>query len=267
MEIPINPGQIFLIHPRQKHYYRDFTHLTLLTFIFNIEVLEFFISDLMHIETFRKIFGDGQNIQKEIFITDDLTMSQLNILADRLIDEVVVGRPGFRSILTVWLIEVILLIARNSQIISPEQAAGTNKLMPVLNYMEKNYQTPLTLKQLAVISRMSVSNFRRFFKEKIGISPISYLLELRIRKARELLVSSSLSIGDIASQTGFNDTNYFTRMFSQQVGMSPRNYRKEDHGVLHRPTLTGNTPTNGLSHNTAESERCPKIFSSLAGAR
>ena len=235
-EIPLCPGQVFLIHPGQRHYYRDFTHLTLLSFIFNLEVLNLFMNDLMNINTFSQIVDTRNRISsKRLFLVNDLTMSQLNILVDKIIDETINRHPGFRSALTSLLLETVILIARNCQVMSSEQALGTSKLAPVLTYMEKNFRSHLSLKHLAAISGMSISNFRHYFKAKIGKAPIAYLQDLRIMKAKELLTSSSLSIGDIATQTGFSDTNYFSRTFSQLTGSSPRQYRKEDHGILHKP--------------------------------
>ena len=73
---------------------------------------------------------------------------------------------------------------------------------------------------------MSPDYFRKAFKQIIGISPLKYINSLRIHYATALMYNPSLSIADIAQQTGFNDLNNFTRIFTSIHGMAPSVYRK-----------------------------------------
>jgi AraC-like DNA-binding protein len=62
------------------------------------------------------------------------------------------------------------------------------------------------------------------FKDELGTSPNEFILQERINKAKELLASQN-SIKETAYQTGFSDTNYFTRVFKQLVGVTPKSYQ------------------------------------------
>lgn len=62
------------------------------------------------------------------------------------------------------------------------------------------------------------------FKDEFGTSPNDFILQERINKAKELLASQN-SIKETAYQTGFSDTNYFTRVFKQLVGVTPKSYQ------------------------------------------
>jgi len=63
------------------------------------------------------------------------------------------------------------------------------------------------------------------FKEAMGVSAYSYVLDLRLSKAAELLLSSELSIAEIAYETGFSDPLYFSRIFRKRCGSSPEAFR------------------------------------------
>ena len=64
------------------------------------------------------------------------------------------------------------------------------------------------------------------FKQATGFGLREYLVNLRIQRACELLLSTTLSITDIADKCGFNDSNYFGDAFRKAIGVSPRDYRK-----------------------------------------
>ena len=88
---------------------------------------------------------------------------------------------------------------------------------------ETEYDFELWAKRCGV----SLIHFRRIFKEHTGFSPHRYLLKMRLRKAAEMLVDTTLSIKEIAAQSGWEDEYYFSRLFKQNYLLSPLQYRKE----------------------------------------
>ena len=99
--------------------------------------------------------------------------------------------------------------------------AKTDDMSVILNYIHSNYGRRLTLDDLASQVCLSKSYFCRWFKNKIGESPIDYLNTIRIRRAYELLRSTGLSITEISDQTGFSDINCFNRQFKNRMSFSP----------------------------------------------
>ena len=85
----------------------------------------------------------------------------------------------------------------------------------------------ILLDELAKECHLSVTSFRRLFCEIYHQSPISYLLELRIRKAKELLLLG-LSLEEAALSTGFSSTNYFIRYFGRKTGVTPKAFQQEN---------------------------------------
>lgn len=108
-------------------------------------------------------------------------------------------------------------------------------------YMEKNFRENLTVKQLAGIAKVSPKYFVDLFKKTYGISAINYLTELRISRAKRLMMRSDLRLKDIAYQVGYNDEFYFSRKFKKEVGVSPTVYMKRRRRKIaaYRPSVTG----------------------------
>ncbi len=96
----------------------------------------------------------------------------------------------------------------------------------VVDYIKKNLHQKLSIDAIAKMAYVSKSNFFKMFKEELGISPNEFILQERISRAKELLQSQE-SIKEVAFQTGFTDTNYFTRVFKQHEGTTPKSFQNK----------------------------------------
>jgi len=74
--------------------------------------------------------------------------------------------------------------------------------------------------------RDAVSRFVRAFREATGLPPHRWLRAFRVERAKELMLSGSLSLAQIAYECGFSDQSHFTRVFSQSVRMTPAAWRR-----------------------------------------
>jgi len=68
-------------------------------------------------------------------------------------------------------------------------------------------------------------HFARLFKKTTGVSPWNYALQLKIDKAKELLLSTGRSVKEVAGEVGFDDPNYFCRIFRKKTGVPPSRFR------------------------------------------
>ena len=98
------------------------------------------------------------------------------------------------------------------------------KIAPALDYIAKNYNTPVRNEELAEIAGLSTVYFRKLFAEVMGSSPIAYVHALRIKKAKEMLKSDYGSITDIAQSLGYPNIYDFSRAFKKYTGVSPTKY-------------------------------------------
>jgi AraC-like DNA-binding protein len=101
------------------------------------------------------------------------------------------------------------------------------RIVQGIRLMEQHIrETEISNRKLAETGGMSVNAYARLFKEQTGYPPRKYLVRMRVEKACNLLHHSDLSIEQIASDCGFSDRYYFTRIFKQTMGVAPGAYKK-----------------------------------------
>ena len=100
------------------------------------------------------------------------------------------------------------------------------QLKQVVEFIEKNYASPITLQQLSASVSMSPKYFCRFFSEMTHQTPMDYLNRQRIEQACYQLSTADDSITEIAYRNGFNDLSYFIRTFKKYKGTTPGKYKK-----------------------------------------
>lgn len=110
---------------------------------------------------------------------------------------------------------------------------GVRRLAPVrldsvLDYIEANLGAGITLDALAGIACTSKYHFLRRFKLSTGMTPYQFVLQRRIRRAQELILSGRITVAEIAQRTGFSDQAHFNRVFKRFVGVTPRAYQLRD---------------------------------------
>lgn len=100
-------------------------------------------------------------------------------------------------------------------------------LQPAIDYMAENYyDCNIINDQLAQLCGISTVYFRKSFEAAYGISPIKYLHNYRISKAKAMLLSDYGSINQVAESTGYSSIFHFSKMFRQYTGMSPSEFAK-----------------------------------------
>lgn len=95
----------------------------------------------------------------------------------------------------------------------------------IVAYINNNFRLPLTIREIAIANQISTSRMMTLFSELLGISPIAYLNCFRVATACEILRTTDIPIGKVASMVGVEDPLYFSRLFRKCKGMSPREYR------------------------------------------
>ena len=123
---------------------------------------------------------------------------------------------------------LIVLILRNGIPDSNKDSSNTavNRIIRILNYMEENVTTEMSLSDLSARAGMSESSFRHRFRELTGLPPLDYLIRLRLRRAILQLQYGDRSITQIALESGFSDGNYFARKFRQFFNCTAREFRQ-----------------------------------------
>lgn len=135
---------------------------------------------------------------------------------------------GYEFSVRSMLSEILLELSRHM----PEDPGPRGKsyldierVRQMLLFIELHYTEPIQVQQIADSAYISRRECMRSFQRIIGTSPIQYVIELRIRKARRLLAETDLPVLEVCTLCGFQNQSYFTKTFREKIGTSPVKYR------------------------------------------
>ncbi|MEO3948056.1 AraC family transcriptional regulator [Gorillibacterium sp. CAU 1737] len=139
--------------------------------------------------------------------------------------------PHYEMIVTGLLHELCGTLLRHvaSEPLDPrrEKRLGTSRkaMQHALDYLDTHYNSSITLEDLARQANMSVFHFSRFFKSTTGMSCLSYLNNIRVNKAEEMILATDKTILEIALECGFTNVRTFNRVFRQFRDCAPSSLR------------------------------------------
>jgi len=102
---------------------------------------------------------------------------------------------------------------------------GDNTIVFVQDWLESNFMESISLEGIMEQSRLGKRTLSRRFKKATGDTPLAYLQKLRLQNARQMLESTSDTFNEITWKVGYNDVSSFQRLFKQETGLSPKDYR------------------------------------------
>lgn len=141
----------------------------------------------------------------------------------------------YTDMINVALFAVLTYLIRQSiqKSKAPVRLHGQEKLYgirgdfaKIVLYIQEHMEEQITLETLANIMCLEKTHFLKKFKKEFGTTPIKYLNDLRLQKAKELLQFSDMNVTQIALAVGFQSIHYFSRTFSANVGITPGAFRQ-----------------------------------------
>jgi AraC-like DNA-binding protein/quercetin dioxygenase-like cupin family protein len=223
-------GDVFIITPDMVHSYENVSGLSLVNILYVPERLNLSSYDINDLPGYHVLF-----MVEPVYRRRDQFRNRLHInleelshalgLVKQMEHEMSDLQCGYKYTTVALFMQLICYLSRCYSSVDTPGIRAMMKIGKLLSYIEQHYHRTLTLDDLTSIAHMSMSTLQRTFKTILGYSPMDYVIRLRISKAKEYLRDSDLNIGEIAVRTGFNDSNYFSRKFSDIAGFSPREYR------------------------------------------
>ncbi len=233
-EYPISKGHIYVINQGTQHGYKDVNNLEYFNIMFKLE--DFFLSDelkklpgfqaLLILEPF---YRKNDNFSSKL-VLGSIELKKVETILDSILEEYLSKQDGYNSMIQSYLTALLIFLSREYYFNKENYSKKIFKLSEVISLIETKYTENITIDILSSMSCMSKRNFIRVFKHNYGTTPIDYIMNLRFKKACELLKSSNNSISQIALECGFDDPNYFSRQFKKQIGKTPMQWRKSIHG-------------------------------------
>ncbi|MGV4413313.1 helix-turn-helix domain-containing protein [Chryseobacterium sp. T1] len=166
---------------------------------------------------------DISNEEYYLFNTPSLASATNNIMRIAMDDN------SHKDVMADFALKELLIRLMQTQgrnLVEKNLVKSKSRIAFVVDYIKKNIHKKLSIDNIAKMAYVSKSNFFKMFKQELGISPNEYILQERITRAKELLDQRE-SIKEVAYQTGFSDTNYFTRVFRQMEGTTPKLYQSK----------------------------------------
>lgn len=101
-----------------------------------------------------------------------------------------------------------------------------SQIKPAIDFIRLHFNEQISLDEVAHSAHLSVSRLSHVFKEQTGLTIIDYMTNVRIEYAKELLISTNKNCTEICFDAGYNNQSYFTRIFKEVTGVTPRQFRE-----------------------------------------
>ena len=145
-----------------------------------------------------------------------------------------VQKAGLHELATVSAVSKLFLLIlqngyytqNNTEVVSGSRK--TDQIKSVLEYIESNFASPITLEVLADRANMNPRYFCRYFHSITHQTPLDYVNSYRIERASQLLLETDRTVTDIGMECGFNDGSYFVKVFRKYRGLTPSRYRRSN---------------------------------------
>ncbi|MBO7742587.1 helix-turn-helix domain-containing protein [Paenibacillus sp. MWE-103] len=235
----IQAGDVFIINPGETHAYavEPGEQMEIINCLF----MPSFIPDALLTEL--EITNSMDYFYVHPFLTHDVRFnhrvnlngqeaSHVLALLEGMIREMN-GRPsGHKTIIRLRLIELLVLLSRYYSLLqqqrahpSPRQLEREMTAKRIYGYLERNYEKKITLQSLASLFNASIRQLNRLMREEYDRSVFEVLHEIRIERAKHLLLETDEKVIVVATMVGYEDQSFFNRLFARHVGCSPSHYR------------------------------------------
>ena len=229
----VTMGDVRVLFPGTDCEYTHMENFRICVIRFNYENLLFEAGALKNLKEFRLLFiqtpyqmASGQQCLNNALGRDMVkNAEQLAILLE---DELLNKKPEYQETSKHMFLSLVSIISRYCSSKNKISSGSSVEIIAnVATYMENNYADAIKLEDLAALTHYSCRHFTRLFQEHFRTSPMTYLNSIRMYKAGNMIIKTSLSIEEVAHRSGFEDSGHFCRQFKRHYGLTPKQWRKQ----------------------------------------
>ncbi|MBR2722056.1 MAG: AraC family transcriptional regulator [Clostridia bacterium] len=146
---------------------------------------------------------------------------------NQMIRELQLQRVNYEDMISLYMHHIFITINRYIKEGRENKTDTINDIERAAHYFKDNFTKPISVEQYAMEHLMSVNWFIHSFKSVMKMSPMQYIISLRIAMAKGYLENSAKNIAEISNEVGYENALYFSRLFRKYTGMTPTEYRKK----------------------------------------
>lgn len=235
----LKKGDVLAVRGGLEHGIEDACELRAGSLHYKVESMMDWVKESEKLSGFYRFFIEGSFIEGSFeggkleftngFHLEPSGLKYLEWLVDRVIFECKKVDENCLSKMKAYFLALAAFVAGQEKRLDLNAAvrtrAGDLQLREVITYITEHYAEPIKVSKLAEMTYLSPRHFTRIFKEYFQITPMTFIINCRLRRARLLLEEKEYSITQVANESGFSDSNYFTRQFKKAYGISPSEYR------------------------------------------
>ncbi len=231
----LRPGDIILIRPWQWHGYQNTHQLKLINCLIDRRLMNQLAVILRHDERAFQLFARPLSRPREsaplVLHAGPAEGRHCLALLERIMTETLCRLAGWEPMATGALLEFLAMAVRFDPHIRPvEDLDITDRAQKAVFdtavWLEQNAVAKHSLEQLARRVALSPTHLSHVFSQRMGMGIVAYRNRIRIEEACRLLAHTDLSITEVAARLGYEEIAFFSRMFHQLTGQSPRQYRQ-----------------------------------------
>lgn len=211
----VKKNQIILINPNVEHYW-DLESNT------SVDITEVGIHGL---EFSSVSESDGEFT----YYVHDEKEADTNQFITFITKEMDGKKSGYEEVAKRYIEIILIHLLRDEEFSIRNSLNKKNhkEIQTVKNFMKVNYHKNITLDDLVELIHINKFYLIRIFKQEVGMSPIDYLIHVRIDEAQKMLRNTNIAIADIAHLVGFQSPSHFSKTFRELSNMTPSQYRRQ----------------------------------------
>lgn len=239
MPIQLKEGEIQVINGGDVHYFLASPNSERIVIQFDLSLFQEEMQMDIAGKTLREMLAEMAHLSRE---WPEGVITKMQSLIMEIHTESNTNKPGKHYILKADLLSIIVLIYREipqlktqpDSVISEQAVLKSqetlHKLEQIFSYVEKHYQGPISLQEMADHTGFSTYYFTKFFKRNTGMTFVTFLNDYRLNKAKWMLLNEAFPVTEVAELAGFSSVKTFHHAFKRAMGVAPLKYRKAIYG-------------------------------------
>lgn len=213
-DVTVSAGHMVLYQPKEMQRY----------VYYGVDQTEVFWVHFTGNDVKRILRSYGFRLEEHVFYCGK--SPEYRKIFQEMIQELQLIRPHYEELLAMLLRQLFILISRQFKGGFKLADYVQDEMEAAIRYFGEYYSTPIVIDEYAAGMHRSTAWFIRSFKQYTGMTPMQYIISIRLANAKRLLSTTDYNVTEIASMVGYDNPLYFSRLFKKQLGIAPSDYKK-----------------------------------------